>query len=109
MCRQKNCHGGVIFSDTSDVEINTCTFVNNFIVGIDKYSFDGALGSFVSNIVINLSFFINNTASYGGAVHFRHCDVIVHEVNFVANTAIRKGRAAFIEGCQHVCLSLIHI
>ena len=105
MCRQKNCHGGVIFSDTSDVEINTCTFVNNFIVGIDKYSFDGALGSFVSNIVINLSFFINNTASYGGAVHFRHCDVIVHEVNFVANTAIRKGGAAFIEGCQHVCVT----
>ena len=64
MCRQKNCHGGVIFSDTSDVEINTCTFVNNFIVGIDKYSFDGALGSFVSNIVINLSFFINNMHSF---------------------------------------------
>ena len=59
--------------------------MNNFTVGIDKYNFGGALGSFVSNIVINLSFFINNMHSfikkslYGGAVHFRYCDVIVHK------------------------------
>ena len=38
--------------------------MNNFTVGIDKYNFGGALGSFVSNIVINLSFFINNMNSF---------------------------------------------
>lgn len=51
-------------------------------------------------MTINLSYFANNTASYGGAVHLRHCDVTMSKVVFVFNVAIYNGGAAFFKDCH---------
>ena len=92
-------YGGAIYC-VGDLTVNDCTFTNN-----GGCSYGGAINSFNGVLTVENCNFINNYASYGGAIY---CDDTNYDFeyhiknsNFIGNTARYGGGAIYSEGNVH--------
>lgn len=93
-----NLEGGVLYINCKDYHNNEIYTINNCIFRNNSVNINGgAIFIFDGNVLISNSFFIKNTAKYGGAIFFKtssfEIDLLINSSNFTENRALIEGGA----------------
>lgn len=79
--------GSVYISNVKSCLIDECNFISNGVVTIDNYpTYGGAIYSDLSNLTVNASNFIENTAGAGNAIYAYDTSYIIENSLFENNT-----------------------
>ncbi|WP_458404601.1 hypothetical protein [Methanobrevibacter sp.] len=96
-----NTVGGAIYSadsETSSVDINNSSFMDNSAKGSGNSDGGGAIYTHVIYTIHGSSIFTNNSAIRGGAVYLYGDDSTISNSTFIKNHVSKNGGAIFVNG-----------
>ena len=94
---------GVVFLSDGILKIHDSVISNNWVVGY--YAHGGAILSYESEVSINTTLLINNSAPIGGALYNPWGSITLHNSDFVNNTALKAGGVICTEFGNHIEIS----